>query len=412
MYIKYNFTANKSLEWVLRLISHTIENNSITDTSSAEPIVNTWHASIKANIDWETTEIFRSGNEADNVLCTVSTQVAGGSNNAYDTFGLINFRFPVYDDPTDYYWVTMGEEYYQYREASWKIGDNTSANAYRSVLESNFSPTQNYDYRGGVLTGGQKYGGANRSTSAYNSTSRSNIRSVIVYVTDTCLVWATTHGGSYPTGYGTTYNSSNNFSGPFIFSQYTRYDHWNSSTNGILPVAFTELTNTGLGLRTSHFSQVNLGEPTYTSGWRAFNYPDVQPKVGSSYPIRYFDRVHWGSGTLFNDVCNLQAPLAAATGSTAADYYDPAYGALVRFEDYYRYPSADLKDNGFAMHPIQIREGRYGFGGGNLSDQSGIYLFNGNYFPGDEFIYNNTTYAIVPLYDGYANRVGIAVPKV
>ena len=50
--------------------------------------------------------------------------------------------------------------------------------------------------------------------------------------------------------------------------------------------------------------------------------------------------------------------------------------------------------------------------GGNASDQCGVYIFNGDYAPGDTFTYNGVLYMIWPMYSGYSNRVGLAVPMV
>jgi hypothetical protein len=45
-----------------------------------------------------------------------------------------------------------------------------------------------------------------------------------------------------------------------------------------------------------------------------------------------------------------------------------------------------------------------------MSEKSGYYLFNGDYFPGDQFTYGGKTYVIFSTYVGYVDRVGIAVP--
>ena len=88
-----------------------------------------------------------------------------------------------------------------------------------------------------------------------------------------------------------------------------------------------------------------------------------------------------------------------------------SFSPLVRNESYYRYPSTDLSEIGFAMHPMQVRASAYGYAGGSMTEVSGFYLFNGDYFPGDEFTYNNKLYHIIPIFEGYTHRVGVAVPK-
>jgi hypothetical protein len=63
------------------------------------------------------------------------------------------------------------------------------------------------------------------------------------------------------------------------------------------------------------------------------------------------------------------------------------------------------------MLPILWRCSFYGNTGGNTSAQTGVFLFNGDYFPGDEFTNGGITYKIWPVWAGYSDRIGLAVPK-
>jgi len=50
--------------------------------------------------------------------------------------------------------------------------------------------------------------------------------------------------------------------------------------------------------------------------------------------------------------------------------------------------------------------------GGDISAVSDIYLFNGDYTPGDEITDGNRTFIIMPFgFDPTTYRLGIAVPK-
>ena len=62
--------------------------------------------------------------------------------------------------------------------------------------------------------------------------------------------------------------------------------------------------------------------------------------------------------------------------------------------------------------PIGWENFTRGCHGGNVSEQAGIYVFNGDYQPGDVFALGGKVYMIWPLYGlGYASRIGISVPK-
>jgi hypothetical protein len=43
--------------------------------------------------------------------------------------------------------------------------------------------------------------------------------------------------------------------------------------------------------------------------------------------------------------------------------------------------------------------------------RGGIYIFNGEYSPGDTFTYNGKSYMVWPTWSGYSDRVGLAIPK-
>jgi hypothetical protein len=133
----------------------------------------------------------------------------------------------------------------------------------------------------------------------------------------------------------------------------------------------------------------------------------------SSFPLVSYPQVTWGVNGRYNEFAALTGSANAGNGSTdLTNSRGSTYGVGVNTTASARYPTANLASTGFAMLPISWRHTVYGCFGGSLSDQSGIYIFNGDYSPGDEFIYNNQVYAIWPLYTGYTDRVGVAVPKV
>jgi len=117
--------------------------------------------------------------------------------------------------------------------------------------------------------------------------------------------------------------------------------------------------------------------------------------------------VTWGIGTRYNEFTALTTVSAGSISTITT----AAQGAAIFKTVHTRYPSSDLKTQTFGMLPISWRHSYYNNSGGDASTQGGWYLFNGDYYPGDEFSFNGKTYKILPTFSGYTDRVGIAIPK-
>lgn len=420
MYIRLNYSANTNWRNVSRLIAAMINDGTVVDTASAQTAAGSWDASMSANMDWDNVDIVRGSGSAAalNVKASIG-HVTTSTSSSYVNRTSFNLEYQVYDDPTTKYYIstlTPGEY-----ETHWRVGDSSSITMQDGLPPTNTSTTSRYTHYVGTSGVDGTNWWANSTSATYptdlfDDVSWANITGVVAYVTDTCFIIAFTHQQVTPTSYGTTYTNNQYYTGPFIFSQYTRYDYWNTPANGIVPMAFTNFGYTGQGFKYQDFNRHNIyegGNPTGGNvdycAFRAFNFYNVTPRVGTSYPEIKFQRVNWGSGALFNDCAALDDGNYA---TTSASYpHNASIGRLVHVSPYYRYPSADLKDLGYAMWPMQIRGSAFGFGGGNMTDQSGFYLFNGDYQPGDEFSYNSKTYALVPTWNGYSERTALAIPK-
>jgi hypothetical protein len=137
------------------------------------------------------------------------------------------------------------------------------------------------------------------------------------------------------------------------------------------------------------------------------NLVNAYPQVGSSWPLVSTPTVNWGVATRFNDYYPLNQGVPGAATSTTAQTIGIALSNTVST----RFPSADLKTLTYGMLPLTWRHLYYYNVGGDSSAQGGHYIFNGDYFPGDEFTYSTKTYKILPTWVGYSQRIGIAVPK-
>ena len=415
MWIKLQWNTNKNLREVVRSVEACIATASITNATTGALASASWANELKTGLDWDNSEIVRT-NDPDEVI-TWCSHTNTSTSTTYQDYSSFNLLFPVYDNASEYYGISLLNT--QSVETEWRVGKSSTING--GTTQSRLSPaaarnTRNtYNYVGN--SGTQNTDWTMYPTTvgnAYNDTSWQTIRTVFCYITNECLIWATYHNNSTPTGYDTTFGNYQWYTGPYIFSQYTRYDHWNSSTNGIIPLCYSNLRETGQGFRNTDFNaRHNLGDVTAagqtTATFRVFNLHSTYPRVGSTYDLRMFERVNWGSGMRYSDTLALNATQLGRAGVSYPN--DANIEKLIESSDYFRYPSPDLKTLGFAMYPVQMRASYWGFGGGNLSSQGGFYVFNGDYQPGDEFTYDNKTYTIMPTYNGYDQRVGIAVPK-
>jgi hypothetical protein len=136
--------------------------------------------------------------------------------------------------------------------------------------------------------------------------------------------------------------------------------------------------------------------------------------VHAFYPWRQdcgaFRNSNPASGNFGNGLSSSDYSRSNWCPGTATNPVLPSYAGSYSNQTNYRYPSDDLLSTGFGLMPFGWEATTYGNYGGNASDQNGVYIFNGEYTPGDTFVYNSKTYMIWPMYSGNSNRVGFAVP--
>jgi hypothetical protein len=229
------------------------------------------------------------------------------------------------------------------------------------------------------------------------------------------MIWCTTNGTSIASGWPSTYNDVATFCGLHIVSQYTRYDYFNNDANGIIPVVYSNprtyyATGAGFGVRDDYTSPWNT---EYTSDrgvipFRVLNLVSALPQVGTSWPIVFHPQVaHVVNGRSSTQRAWNVTPAAAAATSSAG----LTFGQGITTTASQRYPSSDLTGTAFALLPLQWEYPLKGNYGGNLSDQGGFYIFNGDYAAGDTFTLNSKTWMVWPMYYGSSDRIGLAIPK-
>jgi len=418
MYIKLNFTADKNLPIIYRIVNELINTPAITSVATLVSTATSasWHSSLLANFDAANSEIIRTGTGVTGLTTanTISRYAKLSSNGSYCDDHAWTVEFSKYDNTSSKYYIQHYGGVANSTSSTLKIATGLASGTLSSV--TGMSPT--YDsfaasawgtdptFNSSLYTGGTVITGA-------SGASLNGYRSFVMYISDTCMIWCATLAGTYNVGFGGTYNNSANYVGPFIYSQYNRFDYTNTNNNGILPLMFTNTNRgggVGFGGAVTDWTTAENNQYNTTSNniaFRVFNLINSYPTTGASYPIVLQPYVNWGVGSRYSDYAGLTATGAGSTTIATTAAYGPAIFTTVGT----RYPSADLKSQTYGMLPVSWRNLYYYNAGGDASAKGGWYCFNGDYFPGDEFTYNGKTYKIIPTYVGYSQRVGIAIPK-
>lgn len=418
MYIKLNFTSDKYLSHVFRVVNEIINTPGITSISTLQSNSGSWWSTLLSGLDVTNSEIIRTGTGVTGLTSnTVSRFAKNGTGTTYTDEHAWTVEFSRYDDTTKKYYVqhynSGSEGGYQ---SSVKLADGLASGTLSSlssmaIAQAGLSNTTNGTaptFNAGVYT-------APASAAAGSGTGFLTVRSFFMYISDTALVWcaSTQTNTTYNVGFGNTYSDASKLIGPFIFSQYNRFDYTNTNANNITPLMFTNLSRgngVGFGGTTSDWTGVENTQYNTTSNaiaFRVFNLVNTYPTTGATYPVVNQPYVNWGIGSRYTDYVGLTGS-SAGSGTTITS---PAYGPVIFTTVSARYPSADLKSQSFGMLPVSWRHLYYYNAGGDASAKGGWYLFNGDYFPGDEFTYGGKTYKILPTWSGYSSRVGIAIPK-
>lgn len=291
------------------------------------------------------------------------------------------------------------------------IGDSVTGGT-MSSSQLLMSVTENSTTAGGTnLTLGNGYTLSPVVMANEGSAPANAIRTFWMHITDKGMIWATTNSTSYSNGWGPTYTDGLLQSGPWMCGQYTRYDHFNNDNNGVIPVMFTvpRANGQGYGLLTDYNGALN---PNYTTNnatipFKIYNMIQAEPQAGSNWPTVYFPNIAYTIDGMSSTVRTLSTETPIDTTTASGNQYGKAITTVAAE----RYPTGNLVNTGFALKPIGWEFLYYGNHGGNMSDQTGFYIFNGDYQPGDTFGLNGKVYMVWPIFSGYAGRLGIAVPK-
>jgi hypothetical protein len=346
-------------------------------------------------LDPDNSELWRT---ADSSKVTAHFSKANVSVNSHS----LVLEFSSYDDDELKYYTRVFETGTSSR-SRFEIGTGISAPINSSQFSLTNSPATN---------GGTSINLTNVSTAGIfadgTAAGFENVRTFWCYLTNNCIIWATTNSLTFDSGFGTTYNNQSLYKGPFIVAQYTRFDHHNNAFNQIRPVIYYNFEKTG-GLTVADLTSTrNTGFTSNdtTLPFRCINFVEAESQ-STGFPVVFHPYVGLTMGGKSNNFMSLDSRTAgAATTSTAASFAGPFRTNLSA-----RRPTADAVASGFGLVSMGWEELFRGNHGGNVSDRSKFYIFNAEYAPGDEFVLDGTTWMIWPTFQGFASRLGLAIPK-
>jgi hypothetical protein len=403
----------------LRILTDIINTSSITSVSALQSRFTSasYDATLTSNFDATNSTIIRTTSPT-NTIAHYTTN----SNATPASYGDCEFTLEhsVYDNTSTKFYtqITSNSVASAVSTYYYSIGDSITGGTISSVGLPVSAPDTSATVSSAIsnqikLTLGGTPLAFTNAIAGPTTSGGSNIRTFWAYITDKSFIWATTNTTSYNSGLGTTYADATKFSGPFIVSQYTRYDYHNTNSNGIIPVMYSSPRGAGIGWGTTS-DLTSTWNPLYTSDstnlpMRVYNLISAAPQVGSAWPKIYNPYVTPTVGGRGNETVayNYGQGVGTVTNPNATSYGSPLTTTTAA-----RFVNSTLTSNTFGLLPLGWQHTYYGNYGGNASDQGGFYMFNGDYAPGDTFIYNGTAYMIWPMYSGYSNRIGLAVPMV
>jgi len=409
MLIKLNFTNGKSWSQVFRILAEIINQPTYTSIAAmqAGATATSWASDLLLNFDAATSYIYRTIDTTG-----VVSHIARGSQASSQVPFEFILEFPTYDASSvkQYYKITSTSTTASY-SFSEQVG-NAIASPMSGSQWAISSATAQSAAQGTTIN----FTGAGASTGRALGTSSttSPVYTLWAYVTPYSFVWHAVQspGGFQPSGWSginSYYGNQANSSGS-VYSQYKRYDYWNTSANNILPFVYMN-PNLSYYLPFTSTAELGITNPNSATASECtfyfHSYINATPGTGTIFPVAYGIRGATGIGTRYADTTALTASNAASLNAT-----DTCYGAVLNTSTVQtRIPSSNLLSKGFSILPLTIRNMNISMLGGNISDIGDFYLFNGDYFPGDEFSYNNRTFVIFPVGLGYTTRLGLAIPK-
>jgi hypothetical protein len=397
MFIKLNFSTSRNFGQLMLVLGDIINNPNITSISTlqSEFVSRGYNAAWLANLDPLTSEIWRTADSS-----KVHAHISKPSSDL-NSHSLV-IEQSSYDNDNQKYYIRFSQSS---TNSIVDIGNATGA----AMTVPQFS-------LGGTTgaVGGTVFNVVNNAAgfTAIDSNGIFAVRTLWVYITNTSFVWAVTLNAGTAIGFlpnQASYSSLGAYSGPFFMSQYTRFDHHNNVFNGIVPVAFYNYRKLGGLTATDLVNVQNTGFSNNTSlPMMVYNFVDAYNQNGG-YPVVLGPFVGLTSAGLSTNAVNCRSDLK--TTGAVGTFTAPSIGGVYNPGTSVRRPTSDLLGSGIGLITLGWEELFRGNHGGNISERSGVYIFNGEYAPGDTFTLDNKEWIVWPMFNGFSSRLGLAVPK-
>ena len=407
MLIKLHYTAQQDPTTAWRLLAWIINNSGITSIATlvSSLSANSAWAGLTTSLDQTNSYIIRT-DAASNTIAHMSRPSLAASTYPYS----IVIRQPIHDSPGHYVYTRIyngsttantGIEHFGSAISGGSMSDSQWA-----ISASNAQSTS----QGTTLTMSGTTSGA-RSGAVVNSTT-TGFYTFWCYITDYSIIHAFNYSFTTALGISTSdYGTSTGWYGPSVISQYKRFDYWNNPTNNIYPLMYFNTNRTSGNLFYIGNEWAVIENPqSATAANCQFSVLNIVttglPSLSTSWTISADKRVSFGIGNRYSDCYPLNA---SSTGALVSSAY---FGKVLdTANSLARMPTANLQNRGYTVLPVTFRAGIYNSMGGNASEIGDWYIFNGDYYPGDEFTLNSRTYIILPPSVSWTNRIGLAIPK-
>ena len=429
MFIKLIFTTGTNPQYTFKILDYLINQRPATGTN-IKTYITAVNATLGALIDGTNSAVWNSGtgitaltSNTKSVFYKPTSSAWGYSWNielsGYDRPNndkhVVQFKDEGAYDPTSGY--SQPSVYNFWNTASTSISTLTG----EAIGTMNFG-TSTVSGTGTLTLTNQ----SPTSLNAYSYTTEhmgTNLTGAVMYITDNCFMFSMNGSGvkrenGFPAG--SHLDNTGYYRGVHFVGQYTRTDPWNTAANNVPPFVCSQHgspNKSGMGFLAS-LNQVNAyqnvrgNNPGYAALVADRQLDNSYSSTNSTQPWVANKPVNFGCGNRFNDCWGLAEYSIEPYYNSTYSYRDGAnVGAPLSRIAGTRYLSSDLKSTSYALLPLTWANAWYNNTGGNISDKTGVFWFNGDYFPGDILTSGTKTYILWPGAFSHTERIALAVPR-
>lgn len=406
MLIKFQFTALKQVHQIMRVIADIIATSSVTSiaTLRTRATAANYDSSLLSLLDDANSYIYRTDNPS-NVVSHISG--APGNKIFY-----LTLQFSIFDNTSSKVYIQFYNNASGVRSCYQNAGTASNASIYSSQMPVTTTDATTAQ-TGTVLS----MTGTTQSGGTVLDATYTGLYTFWFYINNNGCVMAINTNNNNLAGWPASYSSGTLWSGPFLYSQYTRDDYTNGefANNFTYPLMLPADRGIGVGFGTGgdftntvfYQNALTVTANTNRAPFQVFRLVYNPSATDTASPTVYTTQ---GVALTIDGFSNQNRNVAYENYVTTANAN--IYRRLVDNANIgYKIPNSIMATPVFGQHDIGWELSYYGCWGGSASQLLGVYLFNGDYSPGDEYTIGSVTYMIWPLWNGYTGRLGLAIPK-